>query len=261
VESNDKEIESMTFNESQHPRAPAGTSEGGQFASKETPFIPGVSGYTHGSTWASRAEYKSKDLEEGIRASTKEYLGKELSSEEVLQCAGILPGSRVTVSHSDNSITVFASILNKDAEEIGRQSRTLKLERKSIYNAEFGLEPEYRGRGLGMKALILEVRSAADAGFEKLETYAVGQDGSSSNGYYTWARLGFLPDPRVEPPKGFSMSAMKSVKLNMMKLMSTKSGRDWWKENGGSFHGVFDLTNGSVSRRVLDAYAKETGAQ
>jgi hypothetical protein len=38
--------------------------------------------------------------------------------------------------------------------------------------------------------------------------------------------------------------------------MAKPGGAAWWKKNGESFHGDFDLSAGSTSRRVFDEYRR-----
>jgi hypothetical protein len=236
----------MDFNETQHPRAPAGTSEGGQFTSKNRTFIA------------------SSTPDATLKVLSKHYLGKELDREGFAEITGAPPESKVRIHAGDTLINVTIGIM-KDGKEIGNMFRVVDLPNKAIKNEAFDLDPNEKGGGIGTRALVQQMRTASAAGFIKIETYANGIGSSlrersikSPNGYYTWLRLGFMPDTRVVFTGGGTGSG-STRGLNPIKLMSTPEGRKYWKEKGTSFQGTFDLTEGSTSRRVLEGYAKAKG--
>ncbi len=107
-------------------------------------------------------------------------------------------------------------------------------------------------KGVGFRVLSDIVDAATDRDFSHIGLEAAREEANNPvnnmNGYYTWARLGF--DGKVDGPNG---------KVKVSELMKTKSGREWWLENGDSFNGEFDLSVGSLSSRVLKAYRKEKG--
>jgi hypothetical protein len=236
----------VSFNEAQHPRAPAGTPKGGEFASKGM-------GYT----------FRGLGREATLKVLTKYHLGKELGLEDVARIAGAPPGASVNIGLGEKEVTVSIDII-KDGKSIGQMFRELMLEKKFIKNHSFDMDEDQRGKGYGAHALVQEVRAAAAAGFTHIETYAAGGGPSSTararlsgaNGYYTWARLGFLP---THPIAMKSPSKMGWSRIDMMRMMSTETGRKYWKKHGNSFDANFDLTPGSVSRRVLEGYAKAKG--
>ncbi len=118
-----------------------------------------------------------------------------------------------------------------------------------------------KGKGLGTEILANIVKGTVDKGFTHISLTAAGDYDSHSrgfNGYYTWARFGF--DGTVVGPKDIANTAYREVpygRTKVSELMRTKEGRKFWLENGSDFDGVFDLKEGSLSRRVLSAYLKE----
>jgi hypothetical protein len=80
------------------------------------------------------------------------------------------------------------------------------------------------------------------------------------NGYYTWLRMGYKPNAGDE--KKIVDSFNKKNKSNGVQvkssaeMMSSKYGRDWWKDNGFEWNGSFDLTKGSDSMKILADYRK-----
>ncbi len=98
-----------------------------------------------------------------------------------------------------------------------------------------------------------QVKNASKAGFKSITAKCV-KDGHK-NGYYTWARLGYdgkIPDS-VKDKLPNNLSKAKTIQ----ELISKKGGMEWWKQNGDTFEGTFDLKAGSNSRKILDEYLKQ----
>jgi len=259
------------------PRVPAGSPEGGQFASKgfslSGPFVPGVSGVGYG-------VYAGRDA--AIRKITREN-GRELGVEDIAKLAGALPGSRIhDIEIDGGTVGVTVNFLGPDGKETGGNSRAIYLESGTIYNASMHLGKEHQRQGTGAKMLHQQVTAAVKLGFKRIDTFAAGGPGEPSNGYSTWPRLGFLPrgtdgkvpinvvktvpgplwdPPPINPNSPKTRMSHKSVPtiINMARMMSTETGRKWWAANGEAHSATFDLSEGSISRRVLSAYVKEKG--
>ena len=118
------------------------------------------------------------------------------------------------------------------------------------------------GKGVGMKIFAQQVDAAVDAGISRIETIACRSDEfeeTQYNGYYTWARFGYdAPLSTVNLKQPLPSSLQKCE--NVSDLMKTAEGRNWWRENGNTFAGTFDLSEGSQSRKVLDAYRQQKAA-
>lgn len=256
----------MSFDEGKHPRVPAGSPKGGEFASKGGGFVAGSSGYEIGSRgYKGNRELSdaSIDPEDKLKATTQSYLGKALGVKDLARIAGAPPGSRITECMTDyldpDRIRVSSELLDKGGKVIGRQFRIINLKDKYIRNESQDIDKSVQGQGIGTKNLLLQSRAAADAGFNFILTKAAGYGNggkwpTDTNGYYTWARLGFIP-----AGNDGTVGARGKSGINLTKLMASPEGRAWWKKWGTSFTGRFDLREGSISRRVLEGYAKERG--
>lgn len=235
----------MGFNESQHPRVPAGSSEGGQFASKGFNFV-GIAG---------------RD-EAALRSHVKN-MGGSFGREEAARMAGALPGAQVHIGYHSEGLDVEVTNFDADGKVLSQAHRILYIKDKTIYNGS--LDVKDKGKGLGAKMLLQQVREGTRNGFEWIELTAGGSGqerraalakaaarpddpdaGWYLNGYYTWPRLGFLPKE-------------KSKEKSFIRKMSTPAGRKDWLENGTEFNAYFDMRRGSISRRVLAGYAREKG--
>lgn len=126
----------------------------------------------------------------------------------------------------------------------------------------------------GSKLLNNQIAALAKLGVKYIETDAARQDSTNPNngmnGYYTWPRLGYDAEIPSDKYRLLPAHLKQLVEANalgsehsrsILNLMTTAEGRDWWKKNGDWLHGaVFDLTPGSLSMRVAEAYQKEQAA-
>lgn len=260
----------MSFDEGKHPRVPAGSPKGGEFTSSGGyslggSFVPGVSG-------VQTPRWDKERMDRKLREVTKDHFGKEFGLDDTLKLCGVLPGATVHEFELEDTGVINLSWTlpaKGGGDPIAGGSRSLFLTTKTIYNNSFHVNPEHQGKGIGAKMLNQEVQAGARLGFVAIETFGAGEKGSRSNGYYTWPRLGFLPRGSRLTKAGagkvsieyLSQGHMKPAVIDMARMMSTKRGRDWWKENGSAQSLAFDLRQGSVSRRVLGALVKERGLE
>lgn len=132
-----------------------------------------------------------------------------------------------------------------------------------VYNAYFRIADGSRHDGRGSEIFNSQVNTLKSAGFGRIEVSAAGsaRDNSVFNGYYTWARFGYVPD---NPQLGVSsynryaeQQGYEKVS-NFKEIMYTKSGRDWWQnKEGESFRGTFNLQDNSYSMTTLNNYMQE----
>jgi GNAT superfamily N-acetyltransferase len=225
--------------------------------------------------------------DEQLRSMTKK-MGKELGTADLAELAGATEGYevyKIAVDPVGGDVSVHAKLRVGEAYNVDDPNRdswtepnnVVWLERhveignNRIINANMLVDERHQGQGHGAKMLVTQTRAAVKHGFDSIHVRAagrgtgnlsqpgediVGTPQASTVGYYTWARLGFTPDAA---PLMQSGGKWPGSSVNLARMMSTKRGRDFWNRHGKSFDGTFDLKEGSVSRRVLDAYAKEKG--
>lgn len=116
-----------------------------------------------------------------------------------------------------------------------------------------------RGKGLGIEVFGRQIDEAIEKGFSYIKCSADRNDSENPelrmNGYETWPKYGYdgeIPD-RI---KRLAQEAFPGVEM-VSDLYKTKEGREWWKKNGVETEMVFDLREGSQSRRVWEAYLKK----
>jgi len=144
--------------------------------------------------------------------------------------------------------------------EDGITNRIFDTKNNSVQMQYFYLNPlKEKGKGLGTNIFKNQVEQFKKLGFRKLVTEA--GKGNGLNGYYTWARLGYKFESKLEEGllsfmlKKESDKKIKKIK-SLQELMSTKEGRNWWREYGFAFNGTFDLSDDSISMKTLNEYRR-----
>ena len=189
-----------------------------------------------------------------VRQFTKERFGREMSQEDLADLAGAPPGSEVqidlAVGGGWDKDTVGVTVTFPDGA--GDCYRILdpsggRGNAMTIWNQDMTVHSGRAQKGIGAAILELQVDSAAKHGFEQIKVTAVGKPGTAVSGYNAWARVGFESDDPVKGPDG-------PIGLNA--LMSQPGGAAWWRANGQSFFGTFNLHPGSTSMRVFEEYRR-----
>ena len=106
-------------------------------------------------------------------------------------------------------------------------------------------------KGTGTAMVWRMVRESRKLGVQSISLTALRDN--ISNGYYTWARLGFdgfLPDSSRKRLQGTPFRHAKMVS----DLMRSAEGRAWWKENGETMPMSFDPNKGSFNSAILESY-------
>jgi predicted double-glycine peptidase len=184
------------------------------------------------------------------------------SKERAGNLVGAPPGATVKVSTSEDRPDMLR--IDVRAPGIELCERYLGVDeqgRKYIRNEAILLTEQ--GHGQGTAIFGSQVEQASQNGVAYIEAHA--SKGPDQNGYYTWPRLGYdqslesiaeqgARDAKVAAAARKAFPSAQSV----LDVMSTPEGRDWWKKHGTDMEqAVFDLTPGSRSRQILDAYQRE----
>lgn len=220
---------------------------------------------------------KNKNSLANLKNSNKEYKNatfknegrKILSNAESAKYAKIagIPDDfkgEITILASDKPITTVRAINDKiimtrviDEKTGVIDNRYFKIKRKMDENDKpIPNSASYSGNEVFKE----QVETAIKNGFKRMVTHAAGSKGDKEyNGYYTWARLGYEPkktDKYVNKViDKYNKEHNKEAKT-LRDVMSTKSGREYWKENGIDFEGTFDLNPNSYSVKTLRKYKR-----
>ncbi len=111
-----------------------------------------------------------------------------------------------------------------------------------------------------------QAKSLADvANYPGGQEWLANPRNKDMNGYYTWPRLGY--DQSIRKPNGQPYYDLQEAverfpeAKSVQDILSTPEGREWWKANGQELTDTrFDLTPGSRSMQILDAYLEEKAA-
>ena len=106
----------------------------------------------------------------------------------------------------------------------------------------------------------IPLESFTSKGFKRIEANCA--HGNEMNGYYTWAQFGFemkdfneIGESQIERLKKYLQQPNTPDKIKHCTSLQTKNGKfgimdfkegqRWWKENGFSFDGYFDMQKNS----------------
>lgn len=192
----------------------------------------------------------------------------EISDEDLASLVGAPDDAEVTVERSNKgNIILTVDHKDYDATRIIRRSVDGSL---VIKNDEFFVKDYAQGKGLGVDVFTRQVEQARAMGVSRIECHAAKFNPQNKdkphNGYYTWPRFGY--DSSIDDLEEENQHvAFKIRKLfpdadSILDVMSTKAGRDWWTANGVDLHHCsFDLSPGSRSLKILDAYQSERASR
>jgi len=124
----------------------------------------------------------------------------------------------------------------------------------------YAISVKDKGKGLGSKIFTDQVTELRKMGINRIICLAAGSAEElernpggvgTANGFKTWASLGYdgeIVNPRTPLPSQF-------VGIHrVQQLMAAPGGKEYWEKNGVAFDAEFDLTPGSRSLQILDAY-------
>lgn len=187
------------------------------------------------------------------------FFGKELSLDEWAALSGASRGETVEIVPSRGDGKVYLYVNNGDVIE--SLERIVYLDQNGnpvIKNELFRLQDSAQGQGLGTEIFNNQIQAAQRGGIAYFETTAEGSASDKHfNGYYTWARLGY--DAELSESFKHDLPAELSGATSISDLMQSAAGRSYWRENGSTFDGVFDLQQGSLSTTVFNQYMTEKG--
>lgn len=160
----------------------------------------------------------------------------------------------VTVKHP--AFTARRILMSKDGE-------------RYVYNDSFFMAADKQGGGLGARVFADQVEACRAAGLTSIKCHAAKENPEDYEkphiGYYVWPRFGY--DMSLADDKGIHESDAKTYAAarekfpeakTVLDVMSTPEGRKWWKQNGtDALNMRFDLSNGSRSMKVFQAYQAE----
>jgi 8-oxo-dGTP pyrophosphatase MutT (NUDIX family)/GNAT superfamily N-acetyltransferase/proteasome lid subunit RPN8/RPN11 len=193
---------------------------------------------------------KKKAIEERLKVTTDQAI--EMSGVEALQ--KIDPDGKTSVYYGMGpSIHIEFS-----GEKVGAV-RAIRSDGE-LLNWSMAVKKEHQGQGFGAKVIASQVDAARKAGMKKI-TMAAGR-GDDLVGYKVWPLLGFdgaIPEHAPELPKRDTWPDEFKGYEKISDFMKSKSGRDWWEENGTTVDLEMDLDKDSLGSKVFAAYRDKKG--
>jgi GNAT superfamily N-acetyltransferase len=191
--------------------------------------------------------------DEGWQEVAKKAIGKPISAKQAINLAGAPDGAASITTGSD---LIVVSVKSDRFE----MTRTIQrgADGKPVLRAEaFHVAADHQGQGIGADAFGRMVQESRRLGISRITTYAAR--GPDENGYWTWARFGY--DVEIPANIRTTLPASLSGAERISDLMMTPEGSDWWKTHGRSIDMSFDLTPGSRSMEIWEAYLRAKATQ
>lgn len=206
-------------------------------------------------------------------------------------CLGMPDDADILIEEAGKLSAKFSDDLPLDAVGVRVKITHPKMERairfigvdadgkRFIRNEVIELKQKYQGEGLGIDIFTKQVESAAEHGFDYIQTHAARDN--NLNGYATWPKFGYdqqLDDPIERSEKRGTKVVYEQARQlfpnakSVLDILETKEGEQWWcgkknpdgtrtLGNGTDMHNArFDLQEESRSMQVLKAYARKKKA-
>jgi hypothetical protein len=200
---------------------------------------------------------------------------------------GVPDGWDVVIDQPYPGVIVVDASLPEDGPMGFASSMTRQIEIENgkvvIYNKEFELSKDQRGKGAAVRMLAREVAWAQKYDIGNIRTTAAGdgllrpsrlhqRPGASLTersvteytGVVVWPNLGFDSrldrdfSPYIKFGKFPTPDSVKSA-TKISDIVRTEEGQEWWNNHGTAHNVVFDPKPGSLSTRVLAKVAERKG--
>lgn len=134
-------------------------------------------------------------------------------------------------------------------------SRTYLLEVMVVENERF--EVAASRNGTGRKIFAEQIRELKRNGFTHMTCIAQHSDGF--NGHYSWARFGYIIDEEEiqDIAEHFRSMDYDCQEFQPHRIVLDTQHKEWWRLNGITWSGTFDLADGSESMVLFEYYMEE----
>ncbi|UXH77810.1 hypothetical protein [Roseateles amylovorans] len=196
-----------------------------------------------------------------VHVQADEAVLEFLDEEALIRLSGAPSWSRLIATKTPRgiAITVQNDVVMAMVRHIERRG-----DETIIRNQVFQVNPDYRGRRFGARALTVQARAAQALGFDAIELDATGNYVMATtghprdrhSGYYVWPRLGF--DTNIPPSTLRRLPQKYKGCARISDLMASQEGQDDWFIHGDTLNDArFDVAPGSKSWDLLLAYCQQ----
>ena len=186
------------WDESQHPRVPAGGPDGGEFGSGGGGSEGGAAKPSGGGKGKGKKATK-QDFDKAKVTLPADKASQDAFIEKWNDKVGVDPSTfkhnfmggldgQMKLGGTGSKIDIDGQIHDSDGKTLGTFTRNIDLDRKSAYSAYFKLEKSATKGDIGKKMLAGNVASYRNLGIEKLTVTA-----NIDVGGYAWAKYGYVP--------------------------------------------------------------------
>ncbi|WP_377153182.1 hypothetical protein ACFJIX_17520 [Roseateles sp. UC29_93] len=199
-----------------------------------------------------------------VRVTRARELHGWYSDEELIRLSGAPKGSHLdVVPNSDGQIELRVTNQDLLCEPLVRRV-SQAIDGGYVFeieNAAFVLRSKFRRQGIGTRSVAIELHEAKRLShFTKVVVNAVGDSSSMTGpmamvGYYAWASMGFnapLPADLLQHP---ALPDCCRDCMDLIELMRTDAGQEFWLSFGRSIHLEFQLKESSRSWDHFHRYA------
>jgi len=186
---------------------------------------------------------------------SRDFFGRVLHDSEYARLIGAPPGSTIEVTGVNKTFNIRTTHPLYDGPQLRFLDRDPVTDELVMHNYIFNLKPD-APEGFGLWVFANQVLALQKLNFDEIQTLGYRMDIFGYIGHYVWPRMGF----NAKIPPEYSPLIQRDLGItphDLHDLMSTKEGRDWWKNRGDSLELTFDLKSKSAALKKLAEYLEE----
>jgi hypothetical protein len=244
------------WDESQHPRVPAGSPDGGQFGEGgggrgESESKPSGGG--------GKKPVKKEDFDKAKVSLPNDKAQQDAFIEKWNSKVGVDPATfksnfmggldgPMRLSGGSGKIDIDGEIHDSDGKTLGTFTRNINLDNKSAYSAYFKLNKSATKGDIGKKMLAGNVETYKNLGIEKLTVTA-----NIDVGGYAWAKYGYVP----------TASAWSDLRSDLERKLTggSSSSSSSSRSSSGVEADSWDMLSSDVQDDVRDKWMRETRSE
>jgi len=201
------------------------------------------------------------DSKRSILKSIRQVIGPNATAQDAATLAGAPAGT--TASIWTNYGNVIVTVKGEGISMIRELERPAGAPLK-IHDVELFIAKEKQRHGLGTEIMGRQVEAATKAGashfyMTALRNDFIGSSGTTGVGYKVWPKFGYDAPLPLETIANLPPELAGATRVS--DLYATAAGRAWWEQYGETLDMRFDLTPGSYSLQVWEAYLRARQAR